>query len=354
MRCVEPSMGSFLTTPCGQWFQNERCIMRRPKLLKGLTVQDERDFERRHIGAQRTRYLETDVLDRARWDDGYAEKLNLIERSLSRASLDSWILDLGANTCGEAEFFAAKGRKVIAMDINEVALGISRTRAAGFRRELPRYVAGDAHQIPLNDESVDFCLCFEVLHHMERPAEVTKEIHRVLRPGGTVFMLEPYALNPYRRMAEVRERMKGTIEKSFTKHALSRLIRGSNLKIATEGRVVLRPSKWKELRLGKRKKALRRAYFEVASRLPQVFGSLAIEACKGGEPSKSKPAPFQSLLRCPISHAGLVWTDSGELISQDRQTRLKYAISDGIPVLIAAEAKQVSLEDWSKLISSAK
>jgi ubiquinone/menaquinone biosynthesis C-methylase UbiE len=38
----------------------------------------------------------------------------------------------------------------------------------------------------LPDASIDVALLYDVLHHLARPAEVLAELHRVLKPGGTL------------------------------------------------------------------------------------------------------------------------------------------------------------------------
>ena len=58
--------------------------------------------------------------------------------------------------------------------------------------------------LPFADESFDNATAFEVLHHFENLKPSLSEIHRILRPGGQVFAYEPSAINPYRRLAEIR------------------------------------------------------------------------------------------------------------------------------------------------------
>lgn len=55
------------------------------------------------------------------------------------------------------------------------------------------------------------------------------------------------------------------------------------------------------------------------------------------------------LIVCPRSHAALV-LDNGWLISTDPQTRLRYQIRDGIPVLLIDEADELSLEEWAQIM----
>jgi uncharacterized protein len=57
------------------------------------------------------------------------------------------------------------------------------------------------------------------------------------------------------------------------------------------------------------------------------------------------------LIVCPRSHAPLV-LDAGWLISTDPQTRLRYQIRDGIPVLLIDEAEELPLEEWAPIMRS--
>lgn len=52
------------------------------------------------------------------------------------------------------------------------------------------HVHGDAARIPLADASVGTLVCTFVLCSVEDPARVLSEFHRVLRPGGRLFLIE--------------------------------------------------------------------------------------------------------------------------------------------------------------------
>jgi uncharacterized protein YbaR (Trm112 family) len=51
------------------------------------------------------------------------------------------------------------------------------------------------------------------------------------------------------------------------------------------------------------------------------------------------------LIVCPQSHAPFVH-EAGTLVSTDPQTRLKYEIRDGIPILLVDEAQEVPQREW--------
>ncbi len=52
-------------------------------------------------------------------------------------------------------------------------------------------VIGDIHAIPLADETIDAVICSCVLEHVENPLVAVKELHRILRPGGKIFVHIP-------------------------------------------------------------------------------------------------------------------------------------------------------------------
>ena len=51
----------------------------------------------------------------------------------------------------------------------------------------------DATAIPVEDEAFDAVLCTEVIEHVPEPVAVLREIGRILRPGGTLFLSAPLA-----------------------------------------------------------------------------------------------------------------------------------------------------------------
>lgn len=53
-------------------------------------------------------------------------------------------------------------------------------------------IAWDGRAIPLPDEAVDSALATEVLEHSSTPADLLKEIRRVLRPKGFLFLTVPF------------------------------------------------------------------------------------------------------------------------------------------------------------------
>lgn len=53
-------------------------------------------------------------------------------------------------------------------------------------------IFGDACMLPLKSESMDVALLLEVIEHIPEYKQVLDEIHRVLKPGGTLYISVPF------------------------------------------------------------------------------------------------------------------------------------------------------------------
>ena len=56
----------------------------------------------------------------------------------------------------------------------------------------PPGVRGDAARLPFGSETFDCVVSTAVLEHVPYPARVVREIHRVLRPGGVLYLEVPF------------------------------------------------------------------------------------------------------------------------------------------------------------------
>lgn len=93
------------------------------------------------------------------------------------------VLDLGAGTGKLTEALVALDRDVIAVDPVEEMLEELEVRVPGVPR-----VLGVAEEIPLDDRSVDAVVAGQAWHWFETD-RATREIARVLRPGGVLGLV---------------------------------------------------------------------------------------------------------------------------------------------------------------------
>ena len=113
------------------------------------------------------------------------------------------ILDLGCGAGEGAAYFAKRGAEVTATDLSPGMLDVARRLAAHHGCTI-RTVQCPAEALDLPDAAFDVVYGSNVLHHVD-VAEALDEVHRVLKPGGRAYFIEPLTYNPainvYRRMA---------------------------------------------------------------------------------------------------------------------------------------------------------
>lgn len=77
--------------------------------------------------------------------------------------------------------------RYIGCDISAQMIGRARNRAADYGFEMAEVIQADMRALPLEDESVDVCLCYNGLGMTGEPGNVVRELARCLRPGGTML-----------------------------------------------------------------------------------------------------------------------------------------------------------------------
>jgi SAM-dependent methyltransferase len=100
------------------------------------------------------------------------------------SGLSGSVLDLG---CGEGPYrhLLGAGARYIGVDFE----GSGHFEYAG----VPDVIHYDGKKLPFDTASIDHVLCTEVLEHCPAPDQIVREIHRVLRPGGTALFTVPWS-----------------------------------------------------------------------------------------------------------------------------------------------------------------
>lgn len=105
---------------------------------------------------------------------------------------DDTILDVATGTAAVAmEVVRRTGCRVVGLDQSEemLAEGRSRVAAAGLTDRI-ELVQGTAEQLPFADQSFAGLTFTYLLRYVEDPLTTLAELARVVRPGGTIAMLE--------------------------------------------------------------------------------------------------------------------------------------------------------------------
>jgi len=125
------------------------------------------------------------------WDATRAELIGTRTDLLAMMDLldESWTVgDLGCGTGQAAEAIAPAVRRVIAVDESGAMLTAARRRLTGCDNVEVR--SGGVEALPIDDNELDVALLMMVTHLVLEPAKVLAEVHRVLRPGGRLLLLD--------------------------------------------------------------------------------------------------------------------------------------------------------------------
>src|ERR1044072_4768425 len=122
---------------------------------------------------------------RVRW----ARRLKMLS---SRLKPGMTVLELGCGTGFLTRGLARSGAEVVAIDVSPELLEIAKTNCSASN---VRYQIQNAYALSYSEGMFDSVLGSSILHHLEIDAAL-RDIHRVLKPGGTIFFTEPNMLNP--------------------------------------------------------------------------------------------------------------------------------------------------------------
>ena len=148
-------------------------------------------------------------------------RFRVLQRAFEHAvpSGEAVVLDVG---CGLATARAhlPERSQYVGIDVSEQALALARA-GAGEGADLRR---GGFPRLPVDDESCDFAICLEVLEHLAGDAQAVAELHRVVRPGGHLFVSVPstYYWPEYRQLiGHVRHYTPDSLERLLAVHGFA-------------------------------------------------------------------------------------------------------------------------------------
>lgn len=122
-----------------------------------------------------------------------------IIRELKKHHPQGVLADVG---CGPGYLIASMVRSfpdlsIIGVDIAEEMLqkAAENLSSLGLAREVS-FCQGDIHELPFEDDCLDFVVSTGSLHHWSEPTRAIKEVHRVLKLGGEFLIFDLRRDNP--------------------------------------------------------------------------------------------------------------------------------------------------------------
>jgi SAM-dependent methyltransferase len=154
------------------------------------TVETVKDFWEGHVNNEY-------YTDAARASDEYFREIeerrytthyHLAELFSSLAGSHGTLLEVGCGIGMDSVQLAKCGFDVTAVDLTENALEVARENAARAGVTID-FRLGNAEGLDFPDESFDAVYSFGVLHHTPDIEAAVAEVHRVLKPGGTAYVM---------------------------------------------------------------------------------------------------------------------------------------------------------------------
>ncbi len=112
--------------------------------------------------------------------------------NLTKPSKEDLIIDMGCGT-GEITYKISKNNlnNILGIDISNNCISMAKKNFKNIK-----FIVGDIENTKLKKGSVDIIFLCGILHHFINYEKVIREINRILKNNGKVFIFEPNAKNP--------------------------------------------------------------------------------------------------------------------------------------------------------------
>lgn len=204
------------------------------------------------------------------------------------------VLEIACGRGGFSRLLASRGATVWGADFSESAVAIAKDRL--LRDPLlvdhVTYVQVDAQDMPFEENSFDLVISCETIEHVPDPRAAVREMHRVCKPGGTLFLTTPNYMNLmglYEIYSAVRKRkilsgLEQPLDRHYVFFQIRRFVQTAGWQIiATNGTVHQVPLGGGDpltLRLPEKTHTLRRLLHPFALHYLVVGRKAAIERCE--------------------------------------------------------------------------
>lgn len=111
---------------------------------------------------------------------------------------DKDVLDVGCGAGGKSLYYLSKGaNKVVGIDVVEHYKEESEKLASDLGLSGFEFYVQDAAATDFPDNSFDTVIMNDAMEHVAKPMEVLKEMQRILKPGGRLYVNFPPYNHPY-------------------------------------------------------------------------------------------------------------------------------------------------------------
>ena len=145
------------------------------------------------------------------------------------ARFEEWsgrdVLEIGIGVGTDAYEFARHGARYHGIDLTPAAVAIVQERFSLFGLEGEVAVANAEARLPFEDGQFDHIYSWGVLHHSPGPDAIAREMHRVLKDGGTftVMLYNRASINYYIEIMLLRRLFRLLLYPRFMPRVIARL-----------------------------------------------------------------------------------------------------------------------------------
>ena len=134
------------------------------------------------------------------------------------------VLDVGCGTGVVTFALAERGFAVTAIDHSPAMLEIARAKAEDLGLgDRITFVTGDVANLRFDDQAFDGVTCQGVLHHLQDLDRCVREMWRVLKPGGFIFLSDPCSdITPLKKVLNLALWMGSLLKHRFGRRGPSR------------------------------------------------------------------------------------------------------------------------------------
>lgn len=127
------------------------------------------------------------------------------------------VLEIGCGIATDGLEFARRGANYTGVDLTPHSIELARERFALFETKGRFKVANAEEGLPFSDGTFDHVYSFGVIHHSPTPEQIVRELHRVLKSGGTftVMLYNRSSINYYVEIMFLRKVFRWLLLPSF-------------------------------------------------------------------------------------------------------------------------------------------
>lgn len=135
------------------------------------------------------------------------------------------VLEIGCSIATDGLEFARHGSHYTGVDLTPASIEMARERFQLFNVPGRFEVANAEERLPFADESFDHAYSFGVIHHSPVPERIVREMHRVLRRGGTftIMLYNRSSINYYLEIMFLRKLFRHLLRPKFMPRLLARV-----------------------------------------------------------------------------------------------------------------------------------